>query len=236
MATRKEVGFDKIISTVSRDRIGKYSMDKFIYFKPKDLRNYLRSLKGVFRTQDYEILIVLTIRKAYEDKFLNGEEMLIGFQLKPGAEIDLPKNGVVSTNEVGQTISKYSLVSTLTDTAIGKLKNGMIASNPIRLQIKRYGLGKQAQGGTEELINLLLRHKTDAASDERLILYLEENRGNFDIDELMRRVDMTTFPYKEVITVHYTKPDMTMHFIQLKSSQSGKYGYKSFTQEEIITL
>jgi hypothetical protein len=212
-------------------------MIEFIYISPKELFLYLKGKKSVYSKQDNEILIALTARKAYEDKIANDEEMTIGFVLRSQLKKEFDEiKDTITTDKIGEILSKFGEQSTLTDVAIGKKKNGIQIGNPIEIQIKRYGLGREENGGTTELIKILKKHIFDAADKERLFIYLEKTRGILDVKEIIKHVDMDKFPYKEVVTMHYTEPDMHMHYIRLKPKQGSDYGYKVFTQEEVIGI
>jgi hypothetical protein len=130
-------------------------------------------------------------------------------------------------------MEKHVKQDTLTDIVLGNEN----INQPIQLQIKVYGLGHQESGGTTELVKLLNRHRFDDANNEVLIIFLDDLRGFIDVDSLLGSVDMVKFPYREVITIHHSKPDMLTHCVRLKPpSLGGGFGYVSFSQEEVITL
>lgn len=198
----------------------------------KDILNYLRSLRGNFSGKDYELLVALTARKIYERNYATGE-LKIGLIIEDRFQSLFAKPDAISLGDIGMIIGKYGKEKSLTDIVLGNEKT----SNPIQLQIKIYGIGAQKNGGTEKLAELLNKHKIDSATNEVLIIQMEDMRGFIDVEELLKKVDMETFPYKEVITIHHSKPDMMTHYVRLKPlNKENKFSYSSFTQDQVINL
>jgi len=141
----------------------------YIYFKPEHLVEYLKSLKGSFGGKDYEILIALTVRKAYlkiyKDKFVDVKNLRIGFPLKDSFEKELPKNRVINYADIGKFIKKISEEDTLTDIVIGEELKGRMPRRLFVFQLKRFGLGKEKGGGTKELISFLKKYRKDSVTN-----------------------------------------------------------------------
>jgi len=210
--------------------------ETYIYFKPVELKQYLiLSDKSKNIKINDEILIALTARKIFEPILSQKGELLFGFPIKAN-KINLDKKNKIPIKDIGNFLSKYGEIDTLTDIIISYRNFKGISSNQIKLQIKHFGYGKTKNGGTEAIIKLFEKCYFDAASDEKLIIFLEEERGYIDFQEIRKKVNFERISYPQIITMHYTKLDMLMHYVCLKPELNGNFLYNSFSREEVITI
>lgn len=184
-----------------------------LYFEEWVLIKYLRSRKINLKSKDYEIIVSILLKKLYEDK-LNFGKCVIGFVLKDKNANDFPEHGLFSVLELEDVLSSKKVFEedSDVDVVISKRNGNLIDEKGVAYQLKRFGLGKEVNGGTEEFINFLNKYKSYSKTDVRLMILMEPNSNEIDTRTVVDWLKNNNYPFKGVETVSMANDIIT--FIQ----------------------
>jgi len=202
-------------------------------FKPEDLSRYLTSV-GLedFGKKEYEILIAFCFRKMLEIQ-KGYKDYSICFPSKETLSKEL--DSLIGTSKpissLGEILDTFVNEDTLID---------VIYLNPIEaekpkiypVQIKRFGHGAQAQGGTDGLITFLDSMKRFPQNENSLVISLEGSFTNVHLPTITKWINENGIPFREVVVL--TKDAAQgVTYCQLKPN-NGKHVCSHLTKDEIL--
>jgi hypothetical protein len=195
-------------------------------FDPNRLASYLKTIDK-WSTLEYEIAAGIAYLKVYK-KIVPGK-YVIYFVPKNESFFNLSVN-TIDIKDIGNFIRKMTLRDTLTDVCLIRPQAG-VQAGVVPLQIKRFGLGSQQMGNTNEAISFLKKCSLVSPSSNRLIIVLERF-GKLKPQELVDWLNSNQFPFPEVILI-YIHNDLKMEFFQLKPN-NGTFSTETLSKEQVV--
>lgn len=209
-------------------------LHKSLVFTPSQLSLYLRSMKE-WGKKEHEIAVSLICLKVYRD-IIPGK-YFIALPPRGKYEKELNKSygrsGLTAT-QLRDFLNHYWEENTDTDVVVLR-EDGEDPKKPylIPLQIKRFGLGAESDGDTQDFIDFLKKLKKFPRNENRLIIVREKVR-KLKPQKIVEWLNNNEFSFPEVILLHQ-KPNMDMELYQLKPNK-GTFSVKLITKEQIINI
>lgn len=194
-------------------------MDKnCLYFEKEIIATYLAEKKKAgtlnLKSKDYELVVALFLRELHE-KRLGFKHAIVGLPLKDERADDFPDHGVLEVSELEKILDSKQIFDENSDVdiVIGQKIDDKIDPQAAPYQLKRFGLGKETGGGTNEFIDFLKKYGSYAPTKTRLMILLEVGTKAIDTTPVVEWLKKVGYPFKEVGVVLMADDKVT--FVQL---------------------
>lgn len=189
------------------EKIYTFRMDKnCLYFQKETIATYLVEKKKAgtlnLKSKDYELVVALLLRELYE-KRLEFKDAIVGLPLRDDHAKDFPNHDFFEVSELERILERKEVFDedSDVDVVIGRKIDGKIDTQAAPYQLKRFGLGKEAGGGTRELIDFLKKYEKYSPTKTRLMILIEVGTKTLETKELVDWLKDAKYPFKEVIIV-----------------------------------
>ena len=194
--------------------------EEILFFEKAAIIEYIRTTHPNPRSKESEAITSLALVKLYE-KLLGGT-CKIGFPLNPSYSNQFPKESDRSIGEIMKILAEKKTFKedSEIDVTIKKDKS----NESVNYQLKRFGLGKNAGGGTKEFIELLIEYSVRPKTTTKLLVVMQEGT-KIDPPVIIQWLAANPYPFSAVETVSMENDEVT--FLQLfPKSGSEKFEYE----------
>jgi|GEM_PF-5531405 len=178
-----------------------------LFFEEWVLIDYLKINKKInLKSKSYELIVAILLKKLYEDRLKFGD-CVIGFPLKDTNANDFPNHGLFNASELEKVISSRKVFDEDCDVDVVIAKRSENEINPLAVpyQLKRFGLGVEANGGTKEFIDFLKKYENYAKTQTKLMILIENGTREMDTKTILDWFNLKRYPFSEVDAVFMEK-------------------------------